>query len=484
MSLASFDQNFPDEHDGVLDCGSMAITCAFNRWGTLLAVGCNDGRLVIFDTLTRGIAQTINAHVHPVCSLSWSRTGHKLLTAATDKTVSIWDVLTGHCLNTFRFPSPVLAVHFHPRDDKTFLTAPMKHAAVLMNTEKPHRVIPLDEDGDANICTAFDRRGKHVFTGNGKGKVMIFDTQSLELKSSFRVGLSTSSVALRSVEFSRKGSCFLVNASDRIIRVYDVESALNCGINGELEPLQKLQDLVNKSSWRKCCFSGDGEHVVAGSSKQHSIYIWEKSNGNLSKFLLGSRAEMLLDVVWHPVKPIIISVASGTVSVWSQKVVENWSAFAPGFKELDENVEYEERESEFDVEDEDKEIKDEEVKDVESDEDLEVDVTTVEPAAGLLSSDEEENGHDLLVFIPIAPEIEDVEEDYAAMNLDETFQRKRSNSGSNESLPKRRKTIDVDLPDASIGDVHPLLNKQSSPSKGIQGRAQKGKDQGKTKRRS
>jgi len=69
LFLESFGQNFPEEFDGSLDCISLAVTCQFNKRGTLLAVGCNDGRIVVWDILTRGIAKIITAQVHPICSL-------------------------------------------------------------------------------------------------------------------------------------------------------------------------------------------------------------------------------------------------------------------------------------------------------------------------------------------------------------------------------------------------------------------------------
>ena len=41
----------------------------FNRWGSLLAVGCNDGRVCIFDFITRQMAKVLSGHVQPVTSL-------------------------------------------------------------------------------------------------------------------------------------------------------------------------------------------------------------------------------------------------------------------------------------------------------------------------------------------------------------------------------------------------------------------------------
>ncbi|XP_055704855.1 retinoblastoma-binding protein 5 homolog [Phlebotomus papatasi] len=466
--LESFGQNYPEEFDGSLDCISLALTCTFNRYGTLLAVGCNDGRIVIWDFLTRGIAKIISAHVHPVCSLSWSRSGHKLLSASTDNNVCIWDILTGDCEYKFRFPSPVLKVQFHPRDNNKFLVCPMKYAAVLVEIGGSHKLVPLDQDGDLNIIATFDRRGEFLFTGNGKGKVLVFKADTMDIVATFKIIVGASSVtAIKSIEFARRGDAFLINSSDRIIRIYNAKDVISCGKNGEPEAVQKLQDLVNKTTWKKCCFSGDGEYICAGSARQHALYVWEKSVGNLVKILHGTKGELLLDVVWHPVRPIIASISSGLVSIWAQNQVENWSAFAPDFKELDENVEYEERESEFDITDEDKSI--DMSNEAKMDEEIEVDVCRVEQIAAFCSSDEEYDDSNSLQFLPMAPEVEDPEDGWNSQdnpNPGENAENSAPN-GNHVNRKKKTKTYDIHLEHSPADEQHPLLQNRTKEKQPI-----------------
>jgi len=507
--LESFGQNYPEENDGTLDCITMAITCQFNRYGTLLAVGCNDGRIVIWDFLTRGIAKIIQAHVHPVCSLSWSRSGRRVVSASTDNTVTLWDVLSGECDQKFRFPSPVLKVQFNPRNEQEILVTPMRHAAVVVTlaptslptsdglvknfakekevSEKAenkelnkesnsatHNLVPLEDENDPQIVATYDQRGKHIYTGNSKGKILVVSNskdkegeKDFKTVACFKVNqASQTTTAIKSIEFARRTKSFLVNTADRVIRVYKTTDVLKLKKGSpDPEPDQKLQDLVNKTMWKKCCFSGDGEYVCAGSARQHALYIWEKSMGNLVKILHGTKGEVLLDVVWHPVRPIVASISQGVVTVWAQQQVENWSAFAPDFKELDENVDYEERESEFDVEDEDRSVQlNEEEK---LGDDIEVDVDKSAPIPAFCSSDEEEEEKDALLYLPIAPEIEDPEENWVPgvdPPPDEESPLGASKRSSNHDFKentspkkKRTKTTEIILQDYPKDEIHPIL---------------------------
>ena len=79
-------------------------------------------------------------------------------------------------------------------------------------------------------------------TGSSKGKILVINPVDLTILKAFRIGVTT----VRSIEFARRGHKMLINSSDRIIRVFDMERILSPENTGDPEPLQKLQDTVNR----------------------------------------------------------------------------------------------------------------------------------------------------------------------------------------------------------------------------------------------
>ncbi|VDN02083.1 unnamed protein product [Thelazia callipaeda] len=180
--------------------------------------------------------------------------------------------------------------------------------------------------------------------------------------------------------------------------------------------------------------------------------------------LHGTKGEALHDVQWHPTRPIILSIANGLVSIWTQAHVENWSAFAPEFTELEENVKYIEKESEFDLEDEDA---DEPVPQIHKEEDDEiVDVVTLKRNAVYCSSDEDDDGSmyvtDLtgkrgpLWFLPISPEVDNPEENPASFFAEAEELMNAHESESSSGVRKRQ----VNTSNASSGAPMRSMTKQ------------------------
>lgn len=118
----------------------------------------------------------------------------------------------------------------------------------------------------------------------------------------------------------------------------------------------KYQDVINKLQWNCILFSNNtAEYLVASThgSSAHELYIWETTSGTLVRVLEGAEEE-LIDINWDFYSMSIVSngFESGNVYVWSVVIPPKWSALAPDFEEVEENVDYLEKEDEFDEVDE------------------------------------------------------------------------------------------------------------------------------------
>lgn len=168
--------------------------------------------------------------------------------------------------------------------------------------------------------------------------VVVLDSKTLEVKHSFRI---CNSGGVKGLVASSDRKWLLINCSDRCLRLWDLEkNALH----------KEMFDAVNRQQWKTVIFSPDNEFVLAAASHrhEHKIYFYNVFSGRLFKNLEGPK-EGILDLQWHPNQPIMASVSSaGTIYVWGSHHDESWSAFTPGFTELEANEEYIEREDEFD----------------------------------------------------------------------------------------------------------------------------------------
>jgi len=227
----------------------------------------------------------------------------------------------------------------------------------------------------------FDPTGQHVFVGTSVGSILVFNTRTKTMVARHKL---PGAGVMKGLEFAKGGRRLVTNSSDRILRqfnlpIYPSPTADREYIEQELEPTYRFNDPINRNPWHAMSYSPDGEWLAGGAADNatHKIYIWDIANeGQFASALDGGR-EPLLHVHWHPHKPSIASTTNqGNILIWHCPTPERWGAFAGGFEEVDENVEYEEREDEFDVEDEDileqRKMKEEEV---------EVDIDGIDGAA-------------------------------------------------------------------------------------------------------
>lgn len=372
-----------------------SVVIQFNHKGDYLASGLSDGSVIIYDlTCNAGVITILQhqGHVRPICSISWSKCGRYLLTASQDWSCKLWDLNKVNrqeeeefedppVIRSIKFDGPIWLATLHPENHFLFTASLFDDDPVLVDMSTKaiqiHKLstIPLqlqhqDESTSADgakelksvkksdkqmtlVTTFSPNNGAYIFAGTSKGWLNIISTETRRTVHSIHIANSN----IKNLVISPNGRKLAINSSDRIIRQVSLPDLINISDPSEwdFEVEHKYQDVVNRLQWNSVAFNHNAEFLIASTFGQSSqdIYMWETSLGSLIKILEGS-SEELIDVKWNSHRCTIGSTGldSGTIYLWLIQFPQKWSALAPDFVEIEENIEYEEKEDEFDIIDE------------------------------------------------------------------------------------------------------------------------------------
>ena len=198
--------------------------------------------------------------------------------------------------------------------------------------------------GGALVAAAFAPDGASCFVGGHGGEVHLFDARSgawLRREAPLQHKRTGTGLCKRIV-LSGNGRVMLMQLTDKVIHMLSVD------VDGALSHIVDLQDSVDGTRWSALALSPDGEYAVGGSHSTHSLHIWNVLGRHMAT-LQPPVAGLARDIQWHPRRPLVATLAKdGQIFLWATHRSEAWSAFAPSFVQLEDNIEYHEREDEFD----------------------------------------------------------------------------------------------------------------------------------------
>ncbi|CCF56084.1 hypothetical protein KAFR_0A06490 [Kazachstania africana CBS 2517] len=347
-------------------------TCLrFSPFGDYLAVGCYNGTIIVYDMDTMRPIKLFFSN-QAIYGLDWSYNGKYLLSCSRDWHVKVWDLdLDDEPCGSVCFDGPVWGCNWIDSDRLSCVaTVYEEKNAYLVDFELDSesnklegKIRPLRGDTEVEIANEQgyvltstlhpnSNSGTIIITGTSKGFINFYRLEHPNRTIKLIYSMKISNSNIKHIIVSSNGDRMAINSSDRTIRQYNL--FLTDEVTMELE--HKYQDVINKLQWNCIFFSGNsGDYLVASThgSSTHELYLWETNTGTLVRVLEGTEEE-LMDIDWnfHTMTIASNGFETGNIYCWSIVIPPKWSALAPDFEEVDENVDYVEKENEFDDDDE------------------------------------------------------------------------------------------------------------------------------------
>lgn len=246
----------------------------------------------------------LKGHKGAILEVQWNHDASQIYSACTDKTIGIWDAVTGELLKRLKGHTDLVnsvcpqlkfaggaGVLLSASDDRTLK---------MWDVRNKHPVFSIDLEFPAT-ATCFSQAGDVAFVGSLDDTIKAFDVRQQALAYTLEGHTDTVS----GIRLSPDGSSLLSYSMDNTVRLWDVKpfsAGDRCLKLFEGAPHGFEKNLI-KPSW-----SHEGGYVATGGGDR-SVTVWEVATGRLAYKLPGHKG-CVNQVDFHPNEPILVSAST------------------------------------------------------------------------------------------------------------------------------------------------------------------------------
>jgi WD40 repeat protein len=242
---------------------SSCQSAAIGKDSKLLAMGCADNIVRVFDMDTKEALFTFQDHTDKINDVAFNPVGGELASASADHTVRLWHFdtvqqardLTGH-------KGPVWSAAIS-KDGQHVVSGGADRTVKIWESSGGKPLHTLKEHKSAVTTVLYSPDDKQILSCGGDKVLRLWDAKSGELIRTFKGHTGT----VTSVAFSPTGKRIVSGGADKLVIIWDTEKG---------DEILTFKD--NKAVVAAVAFSSDGKQVASGSVDQN-ITVWDAKAG-------------------------------------------------------------------------------------------------------------------------------------------------------------------------------------------------------------
>lgn len=192
---------------------------SFSPYNNLVAVGNNNGHIILFDATNGSVIKTLYGHSKGIRDVSFSLDGTKIVSADTSGKINIWDTFSGNLIKSMHGGGNIRHIIFSSDGEKIIFSN--GHGGIeIWNAVTGHSWCRMNEKNKIISALSCSPTSNQVASISSDHKILILDP----IIASFNKILSGHTDIVTCIMYSSDGKRIISGSKDSTIKIWSAEN--------------------------------------------------------------------------------------------------------------------------------------------------------------------------------------------------------------------------------------------------------------------